>query len=51
MTDARRKQQYEEIRAAARRGETDRARALAYEHLIEYPQDEAVKRILERLQS
>jgi DNA-binding GntR family transcriptional regulator len=49
MTDARRKRQYEEIVEALERGDRDRARALAYEHLLEYPDDEAVWQILTRI--
>jgi hypothetical protein len=49
MTDARRKRQYEEIVDALECGDRDRARALAYDRLLEYPDDQAVWQILMRV--
>jgi len=51
MTEERRKRQYEEILDAYERDDRDRARALAYEHVIEYPDEDDIWAILDRLSS
>ena len=43
----RRARQRRSIEAALAAGDRGRATALAHEHLLEFPEDEAVKRVLE----
>jgi hypothetical protein len=46
MTDRRRSRQRAEVLRAARAGDRDRALVLAREHLVEFPDDDAVAALL-----